>query len=62
MPQELEFYRQNNIPVPHLHPDERHKQRMALRNPRKLYDRKCDKCSKDMKTTYAPSSVIARKE
>ena len=24
---------------------------MKLRNPKKLYDRKCDKCEKDMKTT-----------
>ena len=62
IPQELEFYREHNIPVPHLHPDERYKKRMELRNPRELYDRRCDKCSKDMKTTYAPSSVIARKQ
>jgi len=27
---------------------------MKLRNPRKLYDRKCDKCSIDIKTTYSP--------
>jgi CxxC-x17-CxxC domain-containing protein len=27
---------------------------MKLRNPRKLFDRKCDKCGKDIKTTYAP--------
>jgi hypothetical protein len=27
--------------------------RMALRNPRKLFTRICDKCWKDIKTTYA---------
>jgi CxxC-x17-CxxC domain-containing protein len=27
---------------------------MKLRNPRELYDRKCDKCGIDIKTTYAP--------
>jgi len=52
--QELEFYRKHNLPVPKRHPDQRHLDRMALRNPRKLYDRKCDKCSVDMKTTYSP--------
>ena len=53
-PQELKFYRQNDISVPHLHPNERHKKRMALRNPRKLFDRKCDKCETEIKTTYSP--------
>jgi CxxC-x17-CxxC domain-containing protein len=28
--------------------------RMKMRNPRKLFERKCDKCGKDMVTTYAP--------
>ena len=51
--QELKFYRENSIPIPHLHPDERHAERMKLRNPRKLFDRKCDKCSKDIQTTYS---------
>jgi len=41
---ELEFYRKHNLPLPHRHPDVRHMERMALRNPRKLFDRKCDKC------------------
>jgi len=52
--QELEFYRKHNLPIPKRHPDQRHLDRMALRNPRKLFDRKCDKCSVDMKTTYSP--------
>jgi hypothetical protein len=42
------------LPIPRRHPDQRHLDRMALRNPRKLFDRKCDKCQVDMKTTYAP--------
>jgi len=54
IPQELKFYREHNIPIPHLHPDERHKARKKLRNPRKLYDRKCMKCEKDIQTTYSP--------
>ncbi len=52
--QELEFYRKHKLPIPKRHPDQRHIDRMKLRNPRKLYDRNCDKCSKDMQTSYAP--------
>ena len=52
--QELEFYRQMRLPVPRLHPDERHRRRMALRNPRKLWKRECQKCGKDIETSYAP--------
>jgi len=52
--QELDFYKKHNIPLPKKHQDIRHLERMSLRNPRKLYDRKCDKCEKEMKTTYSP--------
>ncbi|MFA6523438.1 MAG: hypothetical protein WCS85_03675 [Candidatus Peribacteraceae bacterium] len=52
--QELDFYREMQLPIPHFHPDERHRRRMALRNPRKLWQRKCASCSKDIVTTYAP--------
>ena len=52
--QELEFYRLMKLPIPHFHPDERHKRRMAQRNPRKLWQRKCHKCGKEMQTTYGP--------
>jgi hypothetical protein len=52
--QELAFYRKMNLPLPRLHPDERHRRRLALRNPHRLWDRKCAKCSKFIKTTYAP--------
>jgi hypothetical protein len=52
--QELEFYRKMQLPIPHCHPDERHRRRMALRNPRKLWTRPCMKCGKEMQTTYSP--------
>ena len=55
IPQELKFYREYNLPIPHLHPDERNAKRMKLRNPRKLYDRQCMKCQKDIQTTYSPN-------
>ncbi|MDC0506214.1 hypothetical protein OAN96_01315 [Candidatus Gracilibacteria bacterium] len=52
--QELDFYRKRNISIPTRHPDQRHSDRMALRNPRKLFERDCDKCGTNMQTTYAP--------
>ena len=52
--QELNFYRKHNLPIPKRHPDQRHLDRMKLRNPRKLYARNCDKCSLEMQTSYAP--------
>ena len=55
--QELEFYRSQGIAIPHLHPDERHRRRMALRNPRKLWLRQCQKCGTDMQTTYSPDRL-----
>jgi hypothetical protein len=53
--QELEFCRLMRIPVPRFHHDERYYRRMALRNPRKLWERTCDKCSKQITSSYQPS-------
>lgn len=52
--QELEYYRKMKLPMPRLHPDERYQRRMALRNPRKLWDRECAKCGEAITTSYAP--------
>lgn len=52
--QELDFYRRMGLPVPRLHPDERHRRRELLRNPCTTWTRACAKCGKDMPTTYAP--------
>ena len=54
MKQELDFLKKRSIPLPKRHPDQRHKERMSRRNPRKLFDRKCRQCNTDMKTTYSP--------
>ena len=54
IPQELKFYRDMGIPIPRKCPDQRHKERMALRNPRKLWNRDCSKCHKPIATTYSP--------
>ncbi|NOS67973.1 MAG: hypothetical protein HOO67_06480 [Candidatus Peribacteraceae bacterium] len=52
--QELELYRQMQIPLPRLHPVERTRMRIAQRNPRKLWMRTCANCKKEIQTTYAP--------
>ena len=52
--EELYFYKKNNIPIPRLHYDERYKYKMSLLNKRKLYNRECDKCWKDIKTVFSP--------
>lgn len=53
-PKELKFYQKHNLPIPRKHPDERHKERMVLRNPHKLWGRKCDKCGMDLQSPYSP--------
>jgi hypothetical protein len=55
IPQELKFYRQLQIPIPRKSPDQRHIERMQLRNTRKLYQRNCDKCQLKVESTYAPN-------
>ncbi|MBU0578177.1 hypothetical protein KJ742_05055 [Patescibacteria group bacterium] len=54
IPQELKFYRAYNLPIPRNCFDQRQEDRMTLRNPRHLFDRKCAKCQSDIKTTYSP--------
>lgn len=54
IPQEVRLYRQLHVPLPRASFFARHKARMALRNPRKLFARQCANCSKDIQTTYAP--------
>jgi hypothetical protein len=49
---ELKFYKKMNIPLPHFAPDQRHLDRMVLRNPRKLSKRKCSQCKKDLESTF----------
>lgn len=51
--QELQFYRDRGLSIPHFHPDERHRRRMALRNPRQIWRRTCMKCGKGIETTYS---------
>jgi len=54
IPQELKLYHQLRLPLPRKSFFRRHKERMKLRNPRRLWSRVCAKCSKEIETTYAP--------
>lgn len=55
-PLELAFYIQNGLPVPQKHYETRYLDRIAKRNPRQLYHRKCmnEGCENEFETTYAP--------
>lgn len=50
--QELNFYRQMNIPLPRASFPIRHLNRLKQRPPIKLIDRTCNKCGVDVKTVY----------
>lgn len=61
---EFLFYKTMGLPIPRLHPDTRHTKRMALRNPRQLWQRQCmctqtdhthkGRCATEFETTYSP--------
>ena len=52
--QELEFYKTMDLPLPRRCPDQRHMDRMARRNPRRLWDRSCAQCNMPIQTSYSP--------
>ncbi len=54
IPSELAFYRVMNLALPRMCSNCRHYARLAQRTPFKLWDRKCDKCGKEIKTSYSP--------
>lgn len=67
---ELEFLRLMHLPLPHVHPEMRHRSRMNMRNPRTVWHRTCQcatipatatdhahgaqPCTVEFDTTYAP--------
>lgn len=51
---ELAFYRKLQLPVPNISPNERFLDRLKRRNPRKLYQRSCSRCSAPIFTTCSP--------
>jgi hypothetical protein len=51
---ELDFYRSRGLPIPRRSPEQRYRERLTLRNPRRLWNRECTKCQKQMATSYSP--------
>ena len=51
---ELALLRRFGLPIPRKCPNCRHKERLTRINPPRLWDRKCDRCGADIKTSYAP--------
>lgn len=49
-----QFYARINVPEPKNCPDCRLKRKLAFRNERMLYPRKCDKCAKSVISLYSP--------
>lgn len=60
MKQEIDCYKKHNLPLPTTCFDIRHKARVAKRNPRILYERKCAKCDISLQSTYAPDRPAVR--
>lgn len=56
IPEELSFYKRMNLPIPRLCPNCRHYERLAQRNPLKLWHRSCMKpgCANEFETSYSP--------
>jgi len=51
-PQELKFYKKQNIPLPRICPEQRHLGRFNKRNKRVFNQSNCLKCSQEVLTTY----------
>jgi len=50
--EELQLYRTMHIPIPRVHPDVRHAERLANKPQRKLYLRNCDKTGEQILSSY----------
>lgn len=55
---ELAFYKKQGYPEPDHCPVCRQKRRETLRNPHEFFRRPCDKCGKEMITTYNPNKNL----
>lgn len=51
---EFRYYQEHRIPIPDRSFLERHKARLARRNPRQLWARTCESCSEAILTSYPP--------
>lgn len=53
IPEELQFYKAKNLPLPRHCPNCRHYDRLSYRNPMRLYTRSCmNNCGREFDTTY----------
>ena len=57
LPKELKFLRRMKMPVPRLCPDERHKERMSMRNGLDLFAREGGKCGAAVESTFKPGDA-----
>ena len=57
IPEELQFYKRMNLPLPRLCPNCRHYERLSQRNPLKLWHRTCmhEGCQNEFETSYSPN-------
>ncbi|MDO8574594.1 MAG: hypothetical protein Q7R86_03115 [bacterium] len=58
-PEDFNFYERMKVPPPKMCPLCRAKRRLAFRNERSFYKRRCDKCQKEMVSMYSPNKPYA---
>lgn len=56
-PEDFDFYKKINVPPPTFCPECRFQRRLAFRNERMLYRRKCDLCGKVKVSNFRPDTV-----
>jgi hypothetical protein len=58
IPDEFEFHKRMNLPLPKVCSNCRHYERLSKRNPMKLWHRKCmrEGCKNEFETSYSPDS------
>ncbi len=54
IPDELQFYKKVNVALPRLCPNCRYFERVKIRNPLQLWNRKCAKCGREFQTAVSP--------
>ncbi len=56
IPDELAFYRKQQLPVPRKSPKQRQSERMQFLRTTELYNVKCARCAKDMQSVFPPDT------
>lgn len=59
IPQELAFYRKQQLPLPRRAPLQRHRDREALRSTRRVWQRPCAQCGKETMSCFSPEQPEA---